>query len=178
MKITGKRTNHWSEGGLTYIHGGKLSLISLPPASLNSSVGRLRLKIMIASAEEFYRLRTSEIMQEYNRAAHNDAPLEVWLEVIEKFPEMRCWVAHNKTVPVEILEILSRDKDPRVRSFVAMKRKLPEHLQILLAQDKDCSVRERLANNAKATDLVLRILAEDVELRIREKAKARLSEIA
>ncbi len=136
------------------------------------------MKIVITSAEEFYRLRTSEIKQEYDRAAHDDAPLEVWFEVISKFPEMRFWVAHNKTVPIEVLEILSRDENPQVRSFVASKRKLPEDIQLLLAQDKDYSVRERLACNARAKDSVLRILAEDVESQIREKAKTRLNEVA
>ncbi len=131
---------------------------------------------MITSAEEFYRLRTSESMQEYNRAAHEDAPLEVWLEVIEKFPKMRSWVAHNKTVPIEILEVLSRDRDPDVRSCVATKRKLPEQIQILLARDEDYSVRERLSCNAKVTEATLRLLAEDVEWRIRENAKSRLTE--
>ena len=123
-------------------------------------------------------MRTSEIEEEHHRAAHDDAPIEVWLEVIRKFPEMRFWVAHNKTVPIKILEILSRDENPQVRSFVASKRKLPEDIQLLLAQDKDYSVRQSLAYNAKAKDSVLRILAEDVELQIREKAKAKLKEVA
>ncbi len=136
------------------------------------------MKLVITSAKEFYRLRTSEIKQEYDRAAHDDAPLAVWLEVIAKFPEMRSWVAHNKTVPLEVLEILSRDENPQVRSFVASKRQLPEDIQLLLAQDKDYSVRERLAYNARAKDSVLRILAEDVELQIREKAKTRLNEVS
>lgn len=143
-----------------------------------SKAFRLRLKLMITSSEEFYRLRRSEIESEYDRAAHDDAPLEVWLEVIQKFPEMRSWVAHNKTVPIEILEVLSRDKNPKVRSVVATKRKLPEQIQLLLARDEDYSVRERLVWNAKATDAVLRILAEDIDLRIREKAKAKLIEVA
>ena len=136
------------------------------------------MEIVITSAEEFYRLRTSEIKQEYDRAAHDEAPLGVWLEIIQKFPEMHSWVAHNKTVPIEILEVLSRDENPQVRSAAALKRKLPEDIQLLLAQDKDFSVRERLVWNVKATDSVLRILAEDVELQIREKAKARLNEVA
>ncbi len=133
--------------------------------------------IMITSAEEFYRLRTSEVEEEYNRAAHEETSLEVWLDVIEKFPEMRLWVAQNKTVPAKVLEVLSRDHDADVRSFVAMKRKLPEHIQLVLARDEDYSVRERLSWNANATDAVLRVLAEDAEMRIREKAKERLAQV-
>lgn len=132
---------------------------------------------MITSAEEFYRLRTSEVQAEYNRAAHEDAPLEVWFDVIEKFPEMRSWVAHNKTVPVEILEVLSDDLDAEVRVFVAMKRKLPEAIQLRLARDEDYSVRERLVNNARVTDVALRILADDAELQIRERAREKLVKV-
>lgn len=61
---------------------------------------------MIRSAEEFVALRDSEIKVEYDRSAMEEAPIAVWHEVIEKFPDHRRWVAHNKTVPVEILEML------------------------------------------------------------------------
>jgi hypothetical protein len=133
---------------------------------------------MITSAEEFYRLRTSEIKREYDRASYEQAPLEVWLEVIKKFPEMRSWIAHNKTVPIKVLEILSQDGNPKVRSIVATKRKLPEHIQLILAKDRDTFVRERLVWNDNAADSVLQILAEDIELHIREKAEAQLSKVA
>ena len=77
---------------------------------------------MINSAEEFVRLRSSEKMDEYLKAAWDEAPFEVWLEVIKKYPEMREWVAHNKSIPVEILEILAADADKRVRFMVALKK--------------------------------------------------------
>jgi hypothetical protein len=102
---------------------------------------------MINSAEEFVALRSSEILEEYLRAATEPAPIEVWHEVIDRFPEMKTWVAHNKTIPVEILDILARDSDARVRTFVAMKNKLPEALFLLLAEDEDCGVRQRIAYN-------------------------------
>ena len=92
---------------------------------------------MIESAEEFRRLRISDDPEEYNRAAHGNASLETWLEVIERWPDMREWVAHNKTVPVAVLEKLAYDPDPRVRSTVATKNKLPEHLQLVMARDDD-----------------------------------------
>lgn len=38
---------------------------------------------MIITAEEFVRLRTSENMDEYLKAAWDDAPFDVWLEVIK-----------------------------------------------------------------------------------------------
>lgn len=122
-------------------------------------------------------MRASEDRAEYERAAREEAPQEVWLEVIKRFPEMRRWVAHNKTVPVEVLEVLSRDPDAEVRWRVATRRKLPEAIQLRLADDEDSSVRRSLACNARATRAVLRVLAEDAEPPVREKAKERLAEV-
>jgi hypothetical protein len=73
---------------------------------------------VIASAEEFVRLRTSDDPADYGRAAHDEATEETWREVIKRFPEMRFWVAQNKTVPLNILEELRMDPDERVRSMV------------------------------------------------------------
>ena len=130
---------------------------------------------MIESAAEFNRLRTSEVPAEYDRAAREMASLHTWMMVIEQYPDMRFWVAQNKTVPIEVLEVLSRDLEPRVRHMVAMKRKLPERLQAALARDENDSVRRAVAWNPKATRAVLKFLADDFEPEIREKAKDRLA---
>ena len=129
---------------------------------------------MIESAQEFYRLRTSKVHDEYIRAALEEAPLDVWQDIISTMPDMKEWVAINKSIPVQILDPLARDADVRVRFAVAMKRKLPEPLQLVLAQDADETVRDRIACNAKATKRVLELLANDTEARIRERALARL----
>jgi len=129
---------------------------------------------MIHSAEEFARLRRSELPEEYNRAGSEEAPLDVWLEVLEQFPNLREWVVLNKTVPISILERLARDSDPSVRATVASKRKLTEELQVLLAQDSDASVRHRLACNAKCSTEVRRQLANDPELFVRSAALKKL----
>jgi hypothetical protein len=76
---------------------------------------------MIESAEEFRRLRESENPEEYGRAAHDEAPIEVWLEVIRRWPDMCFWVAQNKSVPLEVLETLANDPDWRVRDMVSRK---------------------------------------------------------
>jgi hypothetical protein len=78
---------------------------------------------MINSAEEFILLRNSEKRDEYIRAASEDASDLVWIDVISRFPEMREWVAYNKTVPLNILEILARDENESVRAAVAMIEK-------------------------------------------------------
>ena len=125
---------------------------------------------VIRSADEFAQLRTSEVPDEQHRATHDQASEQVWLDVIERFPDLRDWVALNKTVPLSILELLSNDKDARVRSVVADKRKLSPALRQKLSQDRDASVRERIACNPKCELEILRALANDEEAFVREAA--------
>jgi uncharacterized protein CbrC (UPF0167 family) len=66
---------------------------------------------VIDSADEFVRLRSSAEMADYHRAAQDEAPESVWLEVIDRFPDYRFWVAQNKTVPLTVLERLRHDDD-------------------------------------------------------------------
>lgn len=131
---------------------------------------------MIESAEEFKRLRESEVADQYTRAAHDEANLDVWEEVLEKYPDLAIWVAQNKTVPVEILETLAVHRDTKVRDMVARKRKIPESLMLTLAKDKDESIRHALVNNGKVTEMVLKILLTDswevVRVRASEKLQA------
>jgi hypothetical protein len=77
---------------------------------------------VIESAEEFVRLRLSDDPAEYGRAAGDAASVETWLDVIDRFPDMRWWVAHNTTVPLDVLEVLRHDPDERVRWMVLQKR--------------------------------------------------------
>lgn len=115
----------------------------------------------IGDASEFIRLRNSEDPEEYRRAAVDDAPLDVWLEVIRDHPSMRFWVAQNKTVTLEILRILAADEDARVRAMTAAKRKLEPQLLAQLANDPDDAVRAAVARN-RATPLeVLERLRDD-----------------
>lgn len=119
---------------------------------MESVVRKVKPTPMIESAEEFVRLRCSDDPDLYLRATHESAPEHVWREVIEKYPKMRCWVAHNKTVPHSILEVLANDPDPKVRYFVAMKRKISPLLCKRLATDPDESVRLAIARNEKDPD--------------------------
>lgn len=130
---------------------------------------------MIKSAKEFVDLRTSQHPEEYLRAASETAPLEVWFDVVEKYPEMKEWVARNKTVPMQVLERLALDVDPRVRVAVAMKNKLSNDLMLTLAKDSDPSVRERIVYNKNASDDALRLLAQDTVLNISDAARRQLS---
>jgi hypothetical protein len=130
---------------------------------------------MILTAEEFARLRRSDDPAEYNRAAHEEAPIEVWLAVIDRYPDLREWVAYNKSVALSILERLATDPDEKVRSTVVGKRKLSAELQALLARDPDAGVRQRLAYNAKCATDILQLLASDPDKLVREGAGEKLA---
>jgi len=129
---------------------------------------------MIESSEEFIRLRKSSDPLEYQRAANDNAPLDVWREIVDRYPEMRIWVIHNKTIPVEILTSLFGDEDPLVREAVARKRKCPEGILFALATDPDVRVRQAVAYNAKASSNILAILSEDSSPNVATQAKSRL----
>lgn len=116
---------------------------------------------MIESAEEFIRLRESEIPEEYVRSAEDELPLEIGMELVKNFPEMKQWVVINKTVPIEILELLAVDPNPEVRWWVATKRKLTRDLFLKLSKDPDATVRERIACNAKTPIDILRGMYPD-----------------
>ena len=130
---------------------------------------------MLESAEEFIRLRYSENSDDYYRAAHEEASIEVWLQVIASYPDARFWVAQNKTVPAEVLSVLARDLDPSVRGMVARKNKLTPELLALLADDPDGSVRLSVAHH-KGTPLeVLRKLSSDEWDAVRQAAGERVA---
>ncbi|WNQ13373.1 hypothetical protein MJA45_10225 [Paenibacillus aurantius] len=131
---------------------------------------------MINSAEEFVKLRTSENPNEHLRAAWDEAPTDVWLEIIVTYLDMKFWVAQNKTVPLEILEILSDDSEWRVRHMVASKNKLSEKLQLKLASDKDPIIRSAVARNKKATLNVLQFLSADKDEEVKALAQKRIAE--
>ena len=115
---------------------------------------------MIQSAEEFISLRDSRIKDEYDRAANDEASVSVWMDVIVRFPDYRAWVAHNKTVPVEILAELCQF-EAEVRRSVAVKRKLSKELFELLAKDVDSVVRQGIASNKKAPISIINCLMQD-----------------
>lgn len=129
---------------------------------------------MIHSAEEFVRLRTSDKPEEYSVAAGDEAPISVWFDVVNRYPEMREWVAHNRTVPLEVLERLAVDEDRSVRAAVADKRKLSDGLFDLLSRDVDEVVRQRIAYNKKTPVAVVERLTTDPVPLVRLVAQKRL----
>ena len=130
---------------------------------------------MITSAEEFMKLRSSKEPEEYRRAAIEDAPEAVWLDLIDRFPEMREWAALNKTLPTSILWKLVRDGNPRVRFEVANRHQLTEDMFVVLAKDEDEGVRSRVCWNKRAPQSVLEQLARDNSAVVAEAARRRLT---
>ena len=131
---------------------------------------------VIESAEEFVRLRCSENMEDYHRAAHEEASEAVWRLVIEKYPDMKIWVVRNKTVPLTILKHLAEDDSETVRTDVAMKRKLSRELFEKLASDTSVSVRHAIGNNPKVPMDILQVLADDSDDWLREKVREKLAD--
>lgn len=117
----------------------------------------------------------SEDPSDYHRSRYDEAPIEVWWELIARYSLANEWVARNKTSPVEILRELSRDPRVVVRTEVAMTRRISLDIQACLAADADSSVRNALANNAKVADEILAQLAEDSEEFVRDSALRRIA---
>jgi len=133
--------------------------------------------MMIQSADEFVRLRSSPEQRDYSRAATEEAAPGVWLEVIERYPEFRKWVAHNKTVPLDVLRVLAADPDPSVRMMVALKGKLTADLLEQLSEDPDEGVRIRVAMHRRTSIDVRRRLAQDESSVVRREAEARINKL-
>jgi len=128
---------------------------------------------MIKSPEEFIALRTSTQPDEYRRAVNEEAPMEVWNAVLDSHPEMHEWVAHNKTIPLELIERLAVSSSARVRLTIAMKRRTPAGVLTMLARDPDDAVRMAVARHPKVSDDSLRILQNDPVEAIRQIASSR-----
>jgi len=129
---------------------------------------------MITSATEFIRLRESDDLKEQNRASTEQAELNIWLEVIEKYPEYKVWVIHNKKVQIEILELLSKDSNPDVRSAVARKRKLNKIIKDKLSKDLDENVRFALMSNTRLDIEELKQIYVDDSDWLKEKLAERI----
>ncbi|MGK0185361.1 MAG: hypothetical protein ACI9R3_001138 [Verrucomicrobiales bacterium] len=117
----------------------------------------------------------SEDPDDYHRFRHDEAPIEVWRELITRYSLANDWVARNKTAPIEILREIASDSRVVVRTNVAMTRRITEDIQEKLARDTDSSVRNALANK-KVSDSVLALLADDPEAFVRETAHRRIEQ--
>jgi hypothetical protein len=135
---------------------------------------------MISSSEEFLELRNSDNPAEYNRAGTESAPTSVWWNLIQEHPQMRVWVARNRTIPKEIIYHLSEDDDPIVRDAICSKYPLDMDIYILLSRDLDEGIRARLTYNKGLPLAILKDMSEKdpsdfVRNQALEKYKQRVS---
>ncbi len=131
---------------------------------------------VIETTDEFIRLVTSVDAVDRRKAAWEQAPLSVWKELIIGHPEMRFWVAHNRTVPSEILRILALDTDWRVRHRVATKNACSGDILALLANDEHEAVASAVSGHPNTPTAALQVLARHPWSQVKDKAVRQLAE--
>ena len=131
---------------------------------------------MILSPEEFVALRASEDPDEYRRSSIEHADIGVWLQVIDRFPDFRKWVAHNKTIPEEVIRILATDPNEEVRWTIAMKRGIPADVLANLSGDNDETIRNRIARHPRVSRAILLRLSDDPSAVVADVARRRLAD--
>jgi hypothetical protein len=129
---------------------------------------------MVTSADEFVALRNSNDLDQQKRVAYESATEEVWRDIITQYPDMRFWVAQNKTVPISILRTLAQDNDPRVRWMVAQKRKVDAAILAQMSNDEDDSVRLSVASHKNTSRETLEQLVNDSWIEVASTARERL----
>lgn len=129
---------------------------------------------MIDSAEQYLRLRTSPVPEDYRRATRDRVPLAVWYFMALRHPWVRAWIALNQYVPPVMLALLAADEDWRVRAVVATRPNLTWGILERLARDASPDVRLRVARNPDTPRHVLISLLDDDVDQVRHTAKARL----
>lgn len=130
---------------------------------------------MIESVEEFIQLVGSEDPTERRRAAWEAADTHVWVALIAEYPEMRFWVANNRTIPPEIMRALAADEDWRVRDRIASKNSCPSDVLEVLSADSHDAVASAVAGHPNTPSSALRKLARYPWDKVRNKATQQLA---
>jgi len=131
---------------------------------------------MIETVAEFVRLVESDDPDERRRSAWEAALPQVWKSLVENHPEMRFWVAGNRTVPDVILRILAIDPEWRVRHRVASRKSCPSDILELLSNDTHDSIVSLVAGHPNTPSSALRRLARYPWDQVSKKATRQLSE--
>lgn len=126
---------------------------------------------MISSVEEFLSLQSSSDLRQHHRAWSDSAPEKVWLEIIERRPDLRASVAHNSTIPDAIVRRLAADEAVAVRLVIARRKRLPESTFNDLSRDPDRAVREAVAWNPWTPATIRARLAADPDPGVSRMAK-------
>lgn len=130
---------------------------------------------MIETVDEFIRLVESDDPAERRRAAWEGADLRVWMTLVADHPEMRFWVAHNRTIPSEVMQELASDEDWRVRDRIATKNSCPSDILEILSHDSHDAVASAVAGHPNTPSSALRRLAEYPWDEVRNKAIQQLA---
>ncbi|WP_175746628.1 hypothetical protein [Burkholderia pyrrocinia] len=128
---------------------------------------------MIHDADEFKRYSQSDDDEEFSRI-YDSAEDVIWLDILEKYPDLSFYVVQNHTISERILDQLSLSEDRGVRWEVATKRRISRIIFERLSRDADAGVRQRIACNPKVPDDILIFLSVDLDELVSEFAKERL----
>jgi hypothetical protein len=69
----------------------------------------------------------------------SDWPQAYWSCLVDLYPDLRVWVAHQPYAPEAVIRSLADDADWRVRHRLAMKRNLPADLFSVMGQTESRS---------------------------------------
>lgn len=130
---------------------------------------------MIESVSHYLQLRSDESASKRRLITTEIAAVSTWIELVESHPELCDDIALNKSLPIEILELLANNASENVRYIVAMKGNLSANLFEHLASDSCETVRSRIAFNKRTPVSILKQLAQDPSKLVSDKAKLRLS---
>lgn len=129
---------------------------------------------MIKSAKEFINLRMSEVQSHYSRTVYEEAPDEIWIQLIDQHPEMREWVAYNETIKEPIMRRLANDLHSKIRLMIAAKQRLPLDLLETFSHDPENSVRLTVAIHPDTPAHVLQAMINDPSEPIREVVQSKI----
>jgi hypothetical protein len=102
---------------------------------------------------------------------------EFWFELLRLYPAFKSEISLNKSLPDEILKMLSEDGDDNIRLTVAMKRRLPQQVFERLSTDENESVRLAISRNPKTPSYILSRMENDSWGEIRKVIVGRLKEM-
>lgn len=131
---------------------------------------------MIETVDEFIRLVESDDPVDRRRAAWEGTNLGVWMTLITHHPEMHFWVAHNRTIPSEVMRELASDDDWRVRDRIATKNSCPSEILEILSHDSHDAVASAVAGHPNTPSSALRRLAEYPWSQVRNRAIQQLAD--
>ena len=129
---------------------------------------------LIHNASEFIDTLENPESSDHALIRFGMASTTTWLEIIQHSEDAAVWVALNKTIPVEVIEVLAQHSSARVRRFAAAKNRITPELILLLSTDSDPSVRLRIAIHKKTGAEILRQLLRDDWEQVVETARKRL----